>query len=67
MSDDDAIDQLAEAQEAAKLALLKQIAKQAEGTGNASTVERLAYAYALTVGGSPGKLPGGPFQVNVSK
>ena len=51
----------------AKLTLLEQIKQSADATTVASNLERLAYAYALTVGASFGKLPGGPTNVNVSK
>lgn len=54
------MDQIDAAERDAKLALLQQIKTMASGAPNAQTVERLAYAYALTVGGAFGKLPGGP-------
>ena len=43
-----------------RLVLLEQIKESASGTTNGQTLERLAYAFALTVGGAAGKLPGGP-------
>ena len=51
----------------ARLALLEQIQKSAEGTTSAGVLERLAYAYAMTAGAAYGKLPGGPTNISVSK
>ncbi|GAA2427568.1 hypothetical protein [Mycolicibacterium llatzerense] len=56
-------DQIQEAGQAAKLALLKSIAAEAKSTGNATTIEKLANAYALTIGAANGYLPGGRIEV----
>jgi hypothetical protein len=63
MADQDQIDAAARD---AKLVLLEQIKKSAASTTIASALERLAYAYSLTVGGAFGKLPGGPTQITTS-
>jgi hypothetical protein len=60
-------DEISAAVRDVKLALLEQIKDAASGTTNGQTLERLAYAYALTVGSSPGKLPGGPTHIETSK
>ncbi|WBP93861.1 hypothetical protein O6072_22960 [Mycolicibacterium neoaurum] len=67
MADDDIKTQIAEAQQAAKLAILRRIEKQASSTNSSSSVQSLGYAYALVVGAAPGYLPGGPTDINVSK
>ncbi|BBX69593.1 hypothetical protein [Mycolicibacterium psychrotolerans] len=67
MADDDVQDQITEASEAAKLAILRRIEKLASGTNSGSTLQSLGYAYALVVGAAHGYLPGGPTDVNVSK
>ncbi|MHC9292038.1 hypothetical protein ACRCUN_06195 [Mycobacterium sp. LTG2003] len=56
----------AEAEEAAKVALLESIKASAEGTRVASYLKDLAFAYALTVGAKWGQLPGGGIDVDVS-
>jgi hypothetical protein len=59
-------DQIDAAERDAKLVLLEQIKKSAAATTSASALERLAYAYSLTVGGAFGKLPGGPTNITSS-
>lgn len=67
MADDDIKQQITEAQQAAKLAILRKIEKIASGTTSGGTLQSLGYAYALVIGASPTHLPGGPHEVNVSK
>jgi hypothetical protein len=50
-----------------RAALLKQIKESAESSKVASHLERLAYAYALTVGAAYGKPPGGLAHLDISK
>ncbi|AEN79888.1 hypothetical protein SEA_PURGAMENSTRIS_31 [Mycobacterium phage Purgamenstris] len=56
------------AEDAARLALLRAIGKKAESTAlSAGQLKDLAAAFALTVGGKWGELPGGGIDVTVSK
>ena len=53
-------DDITSAQKAARLALLQHIARTAEEYTTPANIRDLAYAFALTVGASASKLPGGP-------
>jgi hypothetical protein len=53
-------DEIDAASRDSRLTLLKQIQTSASAATVASNLDRLAYAYAVTVGTAPGKLPGAP-------
>ena len=59
-------DDIKTAEAATRLVLLEQIKKSASNTTVGSTLEKLAYAFALAVGSAPGKLPGGPTNITSS-
>ena len=62
---DDIKAEITEAQQAAKLEILRRIAVVAPSS-SAPSLQALGYAYSLVVGAAPAHLPGGPLSVNVS-
>lgn len=57
-------DEVAGAQRAAKLALLRHITSTVEKYNTPSHLRDMAYAYALVVGAAVGKPPGAPIEVS---